>query len=70
MDIFKFSYFAPRGMAIAKCAKYLKKVCDDRPHISEEHKLAHLSVIAKHYYITQNNEAYYAVHQKAKSKTV
>ena len=57
MDYYRFTYI-PRGLAIAQCANWMKQKCDERPHISETHKLRHLAVMAKFYYIQAINEVY------------
>lgn len=56
MDACQFSYFAPRGLAIAKCAQYLKKVHSEHPE--KKFTCLEMPYVAKHYYITQNNLAW------------
>ena len=66
MDYYKFSYFAPRGWAIVQCAKYVEQMHRERANYSAA-KVHLLPIIAKHFYISENNKAYY---QYVNKKTV
>lgn len=67
-DRCKFSY-APRGMEIMRCAKYMQKVCDGHPDLTYEHARTHLPYVAKHFYISENNQPY-AVYHPRRQKAV
>jgi hypothetical protein len=50
-DHYQFLY-GPRGLEIAKCARYMKEKCDER-NVDDEWKRNHLRYVAKNFYITQ-----------------
>lgn len=57
---FQFSYFGcSNRLATIKCARHLQKVHRDHP----DGKVELLPIIAKHFYISENNRTY-AIHQK------
>jgi hypothetical protein len=57
IDYYKFTYI-PRGWAIVQCAKRLKEV-----HAKYPDKTDMLPIVAKHFFITQNNIAYKYAHK-------
>ena len=57
MDHDRFSYLTPRGMMIAKCARYMWEICENR-HITDPFPYLHLRYVAKHFYISEINAEY------------